>query len=91
MIPLHYVRLLRCLHFIIKFFFGSFGQSRCRYFWAQLIVSRFSLVVEHLACNQKVAGSIPAGGFCDIGGDRLSDKNAPKEESNPCDSHRHWN
>ena len=24
---------------------------------------RFSLVVEHLACNQKVAGSIPAGGF----------------------------
>ena len=26
---------------------------------------RFSLVVEHLACNQKVAGSIPAGGFCD--------------------------
>ena len=28
-----------------------------------VLVSRFSLVVEHLACNQKVAGSIPAGGY----------------------------
>ena len=25
--------------------------------------SRFSLVAEHLACNQKVAGSIPAAGW----------------------------
>ena len=33
---------------------------------SDLIVRRFSLVVEHLTCNQKVLGSNPRNGFSDI-------------------------
>ena len=43
-------------------------------------VSRFSLVVEHLACNQKVAGSIPAGGFCKYLMPTMSSSNQKRTE-----------
>ena len=45
---------------------------------------RFSLVVEHLACNQKVAGSIPAGGFILTTRRKLWTAMLRNEKNTPC-------